>query len=138
MDQVIEFAELLHSTPALLPWVCFVTFIAILIAQHKRILSYFDARIDAYREKRENDAIIAELIRNNTAALNNNTAVLELTKNDRGASRDLIKQHEASSIERINEVRGDIAHLQTVVNRIDQIVSSNSENIRLIEDRTSK
>lgn len=138
MDQVIEFAELLHASPALLPWVCFATVVVLLCAQHKRIFAYFDARIDAYRAKRESDAIIEELIRNNTAALENNTTVLEIVKNDRGLDRELIGYHENASKERIESIRDEIRHVQTVVNRIDKTVSSNSENIRLIEDRTSK
>ena len=138
MDETLEIAKLLHDTPDLFPWVCFATIIVLVIAQHKRIFAYFDARIESYNAKKESDAVIAELIRNNTAALNNNTAALESVKADRGETRRMLTYHENASKERIKAVRDDLEHIQTVVNRVDETVSSNSENIRIIEDRTSK
>lgn len=128
MDQTIEIAKLLHDTPDLFPWVCFATFIVLLVTQHKRIFAYFDARIESYNSKKQSDAVIAELIRNNTAALNNNTAALESVKADRGETRRMLTFHEQSSKERMD-------HIQTVVNRIDETVTQNEQDINILKDR---
>ena len=128
MDETLEIAKLLHDTPDLFPWVCFSTIIVLVIAQHKRIFAYFDARIESYNAKKESDAVIAELIRNNTAALNNNTAALESVKADRGETRRMLTYHENASKERME-------HIQTVVNRIDETVSQNEKDISIIKDR---
>lgn len=136
MDEVVELGKLLHDTPDLFPWVCLAIILVVCAAQHKRILGYFDARIEAWGAKKEADAVLAELIRNNTAALNNNTAALEAVKNDRGATRQLVNYHEQASKERIDNLVGIIGHVQSVVNRIDETVSGNSEGIKIIEDRT--
>lgn len=128
MDETLEIAKLLHDTPDLFPWVCFATIIVLVIAQHKRIFAYFDARIESYNAKKESDAVIAELIRNNTAALNNNTAALESVKADRGETRRMLTYHENASKERIE-------HIQTVVNRIDETVTQNEQDIGILKDR---
>lgn len=136
MNDAIELGKMLHDTPDLFPWVVLAIVLIVIIAQHKRILSYFDARIEAYREKQQSDAVLAELIRNNTAALNNNTAALEAVKNDRGLTRELLKHHEEASKERIDSIHDSLDHIQTVLNRVDGTVSNNSESIRIVEDRT--
>lgn len=136
MDEAIEIGKLLHDTPDLFPWVCLAIILIVCTAQHKRILGYFDARIEAWRAKEKSDAVMAELVRNNTAALNNNTAALNAVKNDRGATRALIDYHEKVSKERMDNLLGEVAHVQTVVNRIDSTVTSNSESIKIVEDRT--
>lgn len=129
MDEAIELGRLLHDTPDLFPWVCLAIICILVVAQHKRILAYFDARIEAYGAKKEHDAVLAELIRNNTAALNNNTAALESVKADRGETRRMLQYHENCSKERME-------HIQTVVNRIDETVSQNERDISVIKDRT--
>lgn len=136
MNEAVELGKLLHDTPDLFPWVCLAIILIVIVSQHKRIFAYFDARIESYKDRQQSNAVIAELIRNNTAALNNNTAALEAVKNDRGATRQLINYHENASKERIAKIVDDISHIQTTVNRIDETVNSNSENIRIIEDRT--
>lgn len=128
MNDAIELGKMLHDTPDLFPWVCLSIICIIVVAQHKRILAYFDARIEAYGAKKESDAVLAELIRNNTAALNNNTAALETVKADRGETRRMLQFHEQSSKERME-------HIQTVVNRIDETVIQNETNISIIKDR---
>lgn len=138
MEDAFTWAQRLHDSPDLFPWVCLTIILVVFVAQHKRIFAYFDARIDAYSAKKQSDAVLAELIRNNTAALNNNTAALESVKQDRGESRRLIQYHENISCERIKTVRDDLSHIQAAVNRIDDTVSRNSENIQIIEDRTNK
>lgn len=136
MGDAVELGQLLHDTPDLFPWVCFATVIIVLIAQQKRIFAYFDARIEAYKSRQKAEGIMAELVRNNTAALNNNTAALESVKADRGESRRLITYHEQMSMERIEVLKKELEHLQTLTNRIDETVTSNSEGIRVVEDRT--
>lgn len=145
MTEAVEIGRLLHDTPDLFPWVCLTLFLIFVYSQRTKIGSYFDARIDSYRTKKEmdekalemrkqSDAVLAELIRNNTAALNNNTAALEAVKNDRGQTRELIRYHESSSKERIDSLHDDIAHVQTVVNRIDETVQTNDKNITIIKE----
>ena len=131
MDETIEIATLLHDSPDLFPWVCLSIVIFVVVAQHKRILAYFDARIDAYGAKKQSDAVLAELIRNNTAALNNNTAALESVKQDRGESRRMIQYHENASKERME-------HIQNVVNRIDETVNQNEKGIMVLTDRENR
>lgn len=131
MDEAVELGLLLRETPDLFPWVVLALICIICATQHKRIISYFDARIDAYSSKKQTDAVMAELIRNNTAALNNNTAALDAVRADRGETRRLLAHHEEMSAERDR-------HIQTVVNRIDENVSANGKKIHIIEDRTDK
>lgn len=131
MDEAVELGKLLHDTPDLFPWVVLAIICIIAVAQHKRIFAYFDARIEAYGDRKKSDAIVAELIRNNTAALNNNTAALESVKQDRGETRRFLMHHEELSAERDK-------HIQTVVNRIDENVTQNRKFIELLEDRTGK
>lgn len=131
MDETVEFARILHDSPDLFPWVCLAIVIFVVVAQHKRILAYFDARIEAYGAKKQSDAVLAELIRNNTAALNNNTAALESVKQDRGESRRMIQYHENASKERME-------HIQIVVNRIDETVNQNEKGIMVLTDREKR
>lgn len=135
MDEAVEFAKLLHDTPDLFPWVCLSIIIVLCTAQHKRIFAYFDARIEAYGAKKQSDAVLAELIRNNTAALNNNTAALESVKQDRGESRRMIQYHENVSKERMGMIRDDISHVQTVVNDIRDTVTQNERDITVLKER---
>lgn len=145
MTEAVEIGRLLHETPDLFPWVCLTLFLIFVYSQRTKIGSYFDARIDSYRTKKEmdekalemrkqSDAVLAELIRNNTAALNNNTAALEAVKNDRGQTRQLINYHEKVSKERIDALHDELGHIQTVVNRIDETVQSNDKNITIIKE----
>lgn len=150
MGEVFDIAERMHAQPDLLGWVIFAAVIVIVIAQHKRILAYFDARIEAQREKVKSDAVMEELVRmntataesvkvalenstaaleNNSAAFNNNTAMLSLLQKERQDMIAKLESHEKLSMERI-------AHVQTVCNRIDSVVRENQSNIELIEDRT--
>lgn len=145
MTEAVEIGRILHETPDLFPWVCLTIFLIFVCSQREKIGSYFDARIDSYRTKKEmdekalemrkqSDAVLAELIRNNTAALNNNTAALEAVKNDRGQTRQLINYHEKVSKERIDGLHDELGHIQTVVNRIDETVQSNDKNITIIKE----
>ena len=137
MDEPLKWAQMFRESPDLFPWVCLAIILFVVAAQHKRILRYFDARIDAYSAKQKSDAVLAELIRNNTAALNNNTAALESVKQDRGETRRMLNFHENMSCERINAMRDDIGHVQTVVNRIDETVSQNEKDITILKDRNN-
>lgn len=128
LDEPIRWAQVLHDTPDLFPWVCLVLICMVLLSQHKRIIAYFDARIDAYGAKKQSDAVLAELIRNNTAALENNTAALNAVKSDRGETRRLLQYHENASAERIQ-------HLQNVINDIEHDTKSNAAGIKVLLDR---
>lgn len=128
LDEPIRWAQVLHDTPDLFPWVCLVLICIVMLSQHKRIIAYFDARIDAYGAKKQSDAVLAELIRNNTAALENNTAALNAVKSDRGETRRLLQYHENASAERIQ-------HLQNVINDIEHDTKSNAAGIKVLLDR---
>ena len=135
MEETLDIARTLRETPDLFPWVCLSIILFIICAQHKRILAYFDARIDAYKAKQQADAVMAELVRNNTAALNNNTAALQSVKQDRGESRRMIQYHENTSKERMEMIRDDIAHVQSVVNDIRDTVTQNEKDITVLKER---
>lgn len=128
MDETINIAKMLHDSPDLFPWVLLGIVLVILFKERGTIRSYFNARISAYETKKETEIILAELIRNNTAALENNTAALEMVKADRGETRRLLNYHEEMSKERMS-------HIQTVVNRIDETVTQNEKEISIIKDR---
>lgn len=131
MGEAMDVARLLHDTPDLFPWVCLALLLIVIATQHKRIIAYFDARIESYLDKKQSDAVMAELVRNNTAALENNTQMLSILKQERQQMVTLLEQHESFSAERI-------AHLQTVINRVDKTVTENQRDIVLINDRTKK
>lgn len=135
MEEPLKWAQMLHDAPDLFPWVCLAIILFVVASQHKRILAYFDARIDAYSAKQKSDAVIAELIRNNTAALNNNTAALESVKQNRGETRRMLNYHECMSKERMDAIRDDIFHVQSVVDRVDETVSQNGRDITVLKDR---
>lgn len=135
MEEPLRWAQMLHDTPDLFPWVCLAIILFIVTSQHKRILRYFDARIDAYSAKQKSDAVLAELIRNNTAALENNTAALKSVEADRGETRRMLNYHESISKERMDAIRDDISHVQTVANRVDETVSQNERDITVLKDR---
>lgn len=136
MEEVVNLGQLLHDSPDLFPWVCLAIILIVATAQHKRIFAYFDARIEAHGAKQKSDAVLAELIRNNTAALDNNTAALVSVKQDRGETRRLINYHERISKERIDAMRCTIEHVQSTIDRIDETVNSNSRDMKIITERT--
>lgn len=137
-EDMIDWAEALRTHPDLLPWIIFITICAVVIAQHKRILAYFDSRIEAHKARERSDAILAELIRNNTAALDNNTAALKSVEADRGETRRMLAFHESASKERIDAVKKELEHMQTVINRVDDKVAKNNQMMAILEDRTDK
>ena len=130
MEEVLCFAQTLHGSPTLLWWVIFVVVCIVLLANKKKIGELFDSSIEERRERKRTNIVLVELIRNNTAALENNTAALNAVKNDRAVTHEMLEHHDRMSEERI-------AHVQEIVNRIDRTVTSNSKAIGLIEDRTS-
>lgn len=129
MSDAVELGKLLHDTPELFPWICLSIILIVVVSQRKRIFAYIDSRIDANKARKNQDAILSELIRNNTAALNNNTAALESVKLDRGETRRLLQYHENASKERMDRI-------QTVVDNIDETVSQNERDITVIKEIT--
>lgn len=150
MGDVMTFADAMRRAPDLFPWVCLALVLVFVYTQRNRIVEYFDARIDAHRARSKSDAVMEELVRmntatvenvksalenstaaleNNSAAFNNNTAMLSILQQERRDMVTLLESHEQLSGERI-------AHVQTVVNRIDETVRQNNNEISLISDRT--
>lgn len=131
MGEYIEMAQRLHESPDLLPWVIFAFVAGIVVIERNMIKEYFTARTEYWRSKKSTDALIPEVIRNNTAALEHNTASIERWANDRGENRRMLEQHEQMSIERER-------HLQEVLNRVDRTATENARKLDIIEDRTEK
>lgn len=130
VGEFITIAEQLRAARDLLPWVILVICVFVLWKSRKHVAEWFQSCINEKKDNAIYHAQQNELIRNNTAALNNNTAALELVQKDREMLAEILNNHEKLSAERI-------AHLQVVVNRIDATVTENSKNISMIEDRTA-
>lgn len=131
MEEYMDMARMLRDSPDLLPWVVFVFVAGVILLERKMIKEYFSARMDYWRSRKETDAIIPEVIRNNTAALEHNTASIERWSNDRGENRRMLEEHERASQERER-------HLQEVINRVDRTANENARKLDIIEDRTEK
>lgn len=129
MSEIIENAEHLQANPDLLGWVIFISICVLIISQHKRIVAYVDARIESWKAKQQDDLLMAELIRNNTSALENNTQMLSILKQDRHETVYRLETHD-------QEIKDSLSHIQTVVNRVDKTVTENHTDITLIADRT--
>lgn len=130
MQDAVELAKQLKGTPDLLPWVVFIVICTVLYANRGMVMEYFKARIGYWRSMKDVNAILPEVIRNNTAAMNMCTEAFKDWKGDRGENRRMLEFHERASCERMQ-------HIQEVVDRIDVTVTSNSKQIGLIEDRTN-
>lgn len=128
MEDVTDFARMLHDTPDIFPWVVLAIILIFLYKERGVIRELFTSVIASRKEVSEYHARNNELIRNNTAALENNTAVLKIVQSDREAIMKRLDHHEELSKER------DV-HIQTVVNRIDATTRANKENISIISDR---
>ena len=129
MQEAIDVAKELRAMPDLLPWVIFVVVYIVLWANKGLVMEYIKARIGYWKSMKDVNAVLPEVIRNNTAAMNLCTEAFRDWKADRGENRRLLQFHEQASAERMQ-------HIQEVVNRIDATVTSNSKSIGLIEDRT--
>lgn len=131
LEELFENAERFASRPDLFPWVV-LTIVCIVLYKEKDLAKeYFAARIEYWRSKKSTDSLIPEVIRNNTAALDHNTAAVERWGNDRGENRRMIEHHEQMCIERER-------HLQEVLNRVDKTATENARKLDILEDRTDK
>lgn len=126
VGEVIEIAEQLKAAPDLFPWVCLIAVAFIVWRCRKHIGEYFQTVINSKKEETMFHAQQNELIRNNTAALNNNTAALELVQKDREMLANIVKHHEQLSQERF-------AHLQTVMNQTRDTVVANTQDLAIIK-----
>lgn len=129
MNEAIDMAQLLHDTPDLFPWVVLAIVIFVLYRERTTITELFQSIIQSRKDTTVFHAQQNELVRNNTAALENNTAMLSILQQERYDMVSLLEYHDQMSSERI-------AHVQTVVDRIDDTVSKNKENIAIVVDRT--
>lgn len=129
LTETLDMARLLHDSPDLFPWACLAIALAIAYKQRGLIGDYFRARVDYWKSMKDVNATLPEVIRNNTAAMNLCTEAFRDWKTDRGENRRMLQFHEQASAERM-------AHIQEVVNRIDETVTANSKSITLVEDRT--
>lgn len=129
MDNAIEAAQQLADRPDLLPWVVFVVVCAVVYANRRVLKDYIVSRIESNRESKVQSAVLVEVLRNNTTALDNNTAALESVKADRGETRQMIEHHEGLSA-------GRDERTLAIVQRVEARVADNGEKLRLLEDRT--
>lgn len=129
MGETIDIAERLSRSPDLLPWVITVAIGIVLFKERDLVKGYFKARMEYWQSRKETDALLPELVRNNTAAMTMCTEAFKSWQTDRGTTRAMLEHHEKMSEERDR-------HIQEVVNRIDSTVTANSRQIGLIEDRT--
>lgn len=128
MDDFFAFGEKLHASPDLFPWVCLALVLFFVFKNHHLITDYIKATINAKKEVAVYHAQHNELVRNNTAALNNNTAALEMVNRDRETMLNALENHEQLSRERLE-------HVQTVLNQTCDIVIENQKEIAIISDR---
>ena len=138
MNDVMGVAERLANRPDLFPWVVLGLLLIFFFSQQKKIVELFEAviashraRVKYYDDKEKTDAKLAEVIRSNTTALDNNTEALRSVINDRGETRMMVSHHEELSKERDRSIL-------EVANRIDRTVTSNSARLGLIDERTDK
>lgn len=129
MQEAFDMAKVLRETPDLFPWVCLVIVLLLCYRERDLIRELFTSVINSRKETALYHAQHNELVRNNTAALENNTAMLSILKQDRHEMTSMLEQHEKMTEERL-------AHIQTVVNRIDTTVNKNHDGISIIADRT--
>ena len=129
MTEAFDIARELRDAPDLFPWVVLAIVLVVAFKEREVIRDFFTSIIDARKETTAFHAQQNELIRNNTAALQNNTAMLQILKQERDSMAAKLEHHEQMSAERI-------AHVQTVVNRIDQTTRENRGDISLLTDRT--
>ena len=128
MDAIMELARALSLTPAIFPWVVFITLAVIAWKERHLFREFFQSKLDGLKEAERFNATYAELVRNNTAALENNTAALEMVTKDREVLNERLAYHE-----KLSEARHD--KLETVVNRIDERTADNREDIVRISER---
>lgn len=128
MNDIFAMSEKLHTSPDLFPWVCLIVVLVFIFKNHNLITDYLRTTINAKREVTLYHAQHNELVRNNTAALDNNTAALKMFEKDREIMVNTIRHHEKLSQERIE-------HLQTVLDQTRDIVLENQKEIAIISDR---
>ena len=135
MNEPLEIAQMLHETPDLFPWVLLGIVLLVAYKQRQLIFDYISARIDYWRSMKDVNATLPEVIRNNTAAINNNTESTRDWRADRGENRRMLEAHEKLSAERFDAIKTELGHIQSVVNDIEQDTKSNATGIAVLKDR---
>lgn len=140
MSEVIDVSRVLRESPDLFPWVVLVIVLAFLYRERGVIRELFESIIQSRKEVSIYHAQHNELVRNNTAALENNTAALDMVKKEREMLAKIMDRHEQLSAERFSRHEEMSAererHIQAVINRIDETARSNGEALMVLEDRT--
>lgn len=129
MQDAIDMGRLLHDSPDLLPWVIFVLVCIIAYKERDLIRELFTSLVSSRKETALYHAQHNELVRNNTAALENNTAMLSILKQDRRDMVSIIGQHEQLSMERMERI-------QDAIDETDKVIREVQQNVALIADRT--
>ncbi len=131
MEEIMTIAQTLQSTPDLFQWVVLALIVFVIFTNRNRIESLIDAAIDERKERKRSNIILSELIRNNTSALDNNTAALNMVKNDRGETRRMLEHHEELSKARDEETLASVGAIRSIVNE-------NKAKISVVEDRVDR
>lgn len=108
-----------------------VLFLFSLFKERDTIRALIQNIIQSCKEAANYYAQYNEVLRNNTAILQNNIDMLENLKCDKEDIVSMLRHHEQLNAKRI-------AHVQTVVDRIDKVVNGNRESISIIAERTNK
>lgn len=131
MQEVIDTADQLRSTPDLFPWVVLILIILFVFKEKEIIKEFFSSFINSRKEEALYHAKNNELVRSNTATLEKNLAAFEEAKRDRELVMKAIEAQEKMNAERM-------VHIQEVINRIDKAVNENKKNISIIADRINR
>lgn len=96
MDEIAEFGILIYREGvAIIPWMIGAFAMWFIYKLYPHFLTYFDEKTQAHRESVKLEAERGEVIRNNTAAINNNTAVLEGVTRERSVMLEKFEDVEA-------------------------------------------
>ena len=132
MNEFIGFAKELHATPDLFPWMCLAILLILAYKNRNFIGDYVKASIKAKHETAIYHAQHNELVRNNTAALDNNTAALELVNQDRKEMISYIEYHEELSKERHRQDNERNDQIQQIVVQTRDMVFKNQKELAIL------
>lgn len=132
MNDFIGFAKELHAAPDLFPWVCLAIILFIIYKNRNAIEDYLKASIKAKHEAAMYHAQHNELVRNNTAALDNNTAALEMVNQDRKEMVKYLEHHEELSKQRQDQVQERQDQIQKVVVQTRDMVFTNQKELAIL------
>lgn len=133
-----DFTELLifltDAGGAVIPWLflALVVWLALYVVPKllPDVKDYFKAKGDAHKLMADREAERNEIMRNNNAVIENNTAMLEIMRGYTDKQCETIRQHESMSAERM-------ANIQSVLDSNHDELSKLRGEIGILLDRTN-